>query len=173
MKNDPLVRRRAIVVLLCVLMLGVVGMVVEFLIRRPRMPSDQDLLTNFKRNQQTFETLRRMMNDDSGKIQYVSSSTLNGSGLNGRRQQDYRKLLSEISSGLVVVVDGEVVRFIFKSRGLFAFGAESIKGIEYLPQNRQKEGIVVNNLDASSGRTSGVYLRPIESNWFVFYQHDD
>src|SRR5271157_1858615 len=99
---------------------------------------------------------------------------LGESKLDETLQQKTKRLLFEISSHLVVTKDNDnVVRFIFEEGGWLAIGPGWLKGIEYVPGNYEKEGIIVQDL-ANVGKLSpGIYLRPIEARWFVVYQRTD
>jgi hypothetical protein len=66
-----------------------------------------------------------------------------------------------------------VVRFIFAGGGLSAIGPGWVKGIEYVAVDCKRVWDIVHNLDKARLLPAGVYLRPIERKWFIFYQRDD
>jgi len=114
--------------------------------------------------------------------------------MNEARLQEYEQLTSEIDPGLEATMDGygDGMRFIFAGSGPSAVGPGRVKGIEYVPESQetngaiygneemngtnyqhQWQGVVSTNLDNAQTLPANVYLRPIESNWFIFYQRSD
>lgn len=135
-----------------------------------KSPTDQRLITIFQEHRAAFEKLRQMASDDSQKESYFSQSSL-GNQLNDARKSEYKTLLSEIHSGLIVTTDNQSVRFIFAHGGLSAIGPEWFKGIEYISGNSRMEGAILPNLNKpASLPVGGVYLMPIERGWFVIFQ---
>ena len=133
--------------------------------------SDQNLIDLFRAHRAAFERLRDMAIEDSIVQSYFRAS----SGINNLstlRQQEYTNNIKQISSGLIVTVDGHSrVSFIFTTSGTSAIGPGSFKGIEYISESHEKRGVVVENLDNTSLLSTGVYLRIIEPKWFVVYQY--
>ena len=139
-----------------------------------RAPKDQKLIKVLQDHREAFEKLRSMAVEDSSSLSYFSESTLRKSKLSETRQKEYERLLSEIRPGLIETVDNDnVVRFIFASGGLLSIGPGWLKGIEFIPGNFEREGIAASNLDKMRTAAPGVYLRAIDSNWFLLYQRDD
>jgi hypothetical protein len=87
---------------------------------------------------------------------------------------------------------GDGMRFIFAGDETSAIGPGWIKGIEYVPGSyetngaiygsaeingsnyqQQWQGIISANLDNTQTLPAHVYLRQIESNWFIFYQRSE
>ena len=134
-----------------------------------RAPKDQKLLEIFQDHRGDFEKLRTMVIEDLPNEQYFRTSNLEKSKLNPSRKQEYRQLLNAIWPDLIVRTDGTSVDFIFAGGGLSALGAEWSKGITYAPDG-DKAAIFLSNLNGIRKLTAGDYLRPIESNWFLFYQ---
>lgn len=141
-----------------------------------RAPTDQKLLTVFHAHREAFDKLRQMVIEDEDRQGYFSESSLKDDKLfNESRRQEYKTLLSEIHPGLVVLIDGNgnVERFIFAGGGLSAISPGWLKGIEYVPGNYEKLGVVLPNLNDARKLPANVYLRPIEINWFLVYQRTD
>lgn len=90
------------------------------------------------------------------------------------RRDEYKKLISEIRPGLRVVMNGNngVVRFIFAENGS-TIGPSWAKGVEYLPGDYKREGLLSTNLDDAGNQPANVYIRLIQPKWFVFYQRDE
>jgi hypothetical protein len=135
-------------------------------------PSDEWLLATFHDHRAALEKLRQMVIDDSGHEAYFSESQLDDK-LGQSRRKEYKNLIYEIYSGLVVTVDyDKSVRFIYAGAGLSAISSGWLKGIQYVPGD-EKKGQVVMNLDKTGVLPPGVYLRSIEPKWFVVYQKTD
>jgi len=136
-----------------------------------RAPKDRTLIAVFHRHRAAFTQLRKLAAADSDG--YFSESYLGG-GFSAQQQQECKKLLSEIDSGLIVTTSPQTVRFVFASGGLSAIGPEWLKGIEYISGDPAREGVVVKTLDhPASLPFGGVYLRPIAPRWFLVFQNTD
>jgi hypothetical protein len=115
-----------------------------------------------------------MANEDMQKGWYLGVSQM--SNLDESRQQEYKEQISRIQRGIDVRLDGQdnVLRYIFPGGGsLLAIGPGWVKGIEYIPTDFSKQGILVTNLDGMRKMPSGVYLRQMDTNWFIFCQKID
>jgi hypothetical protein len=84
-----------------------------------------------------------------------------------------------------------VTSFTFADSGTAASGPEWVKGMEYVPGSyetngviygsaeingtnyQQWQGVVSTNLDNAQTFPINVYLRPIETNWFIFCQRSE
>lgn len=159
----------------------------------PGVSKDQDLIAVFHAHQETFEKLQKMATEDAQQGRYFNSPDFEGSKLNGSRQQEYKDLVSKIIPGLTANIDYDSsMRFIFAGGGLSAIGPGWAKGIEYVPgscetkgavyansvikgiaYHQEGEGVASTNLDQAQALPANVYLRPIETNWFIFYQRTD
>ena len=138
-----------------------------------RLPKDRQILETFNDHRLAFEELRQIATRDSNHESYFSASHLDREISSDRRER-YKVLLSEIDRGLTVNVDYDgTVRFIVSSGGAFAIGPGWLKGIEYIPGNYQRKGILLQNLDGANKLPANVYLAKIEPNWFLVYQRDD
>lgn len=139
---------------------------------RPVEPEDQDLIAIFHAHRQTFEELQAMAGEDAQRGWYLGAS--DPSTLDQSRQNEYKKLISQIRPGLEVAMNGStgVVRFIFAGQGS-AIGPGWAKGIEYVPGDHTREGILSADLDGARKLPANVYIRQIEPKWFVFYQRDE
>jgi hypothetical protein len=139
---------------------------------KSKFPLDQNLITLFTAKHDVFEKLRKMADEDWGK-QATFSVSDSSSKLAESRQQEYHDLLLQIGSGVIERRDyNGTITFNLAGEGV-AIGPTWGKGIMYIPGSSEKEGIVVQNLDDVSKLAPGVYLRPIEPNWFIFYQQTD
>jgi hypothetical protein len=138
-----------------------------------RAPKDQNLINLFKRHRDEFEQLRQMVLDDSTNTQYFSSSTIDNSNLSESRKKMYKHLLDSISAGLVLQTNLGQVSFCFAGGGLSLWGPEWSKGIIYAPY-LDKATIIEPDLENWKKTLPGFrYVRPIEVNWFVYYQRFD
>jgi hypothetical protein len=144
-----------------------------------RLHQDEKLIAIFHDNHQAFEKLQQMAIEDSRQGRYFSKIYLEqsreeGSKIDESRLREYKNVISRIRPGLNWQIDGRnnVVRFIFAQGGLLAVGPGWIEGIEYIPGDYRRNGVVLTNLDKASTSPAGIYLRPIETNWFLFYQRE-
>jgi len=139
------------VVVLCVL-------VATFLLvthQRPIVPpSDQSLISLFHEYHKDFKELERIHSDSQ-----VPQEVLESFGK-----------LSPIPR--IAVTPPGLIRIIFSETGV-AIGPGWAKGIEYESHNFDGGTIADNSLDKVGGLAPGVYLRPIEQDWYIFYQKDD
>jgi hypothetical protein len=149
-------------------------------------PKDEKLIAIFNAHREVFEKIQQMATEDAGRGLYLDAPYFSdGSKFDKSRQQEYEKLISEIHPGLHVSIDGREkgMSFTFASGGLLAIGPGWEKGINYDPnsfefngityQNRYV-GVVLTNLDNVRTLDAGTtYIRPIETNWFLFYHRDD
>jgi len=139
------------------------------------------------------EKYRQEYEKDPQYAWYFKSPYFEGGKLNEARRKEYEDLVSEISPGLAVGTDYDSsMAFTFAGGGTSAIGPGWSKGIEYVPGSRetngavygnseingityrqQWQGVVLTNLDNAQTLPANVYLRPIESNWFIFYQRTD
>lgn len=168
MKLDLKIGIRSVLVLL------VLGTLIFWMTHsvKSKFPLDQNLITLFTAKHDVFEKLRKMANEDWGKQATFSISDSSGK-LEKSRQQEYDDLLLQIGSGVIETRDyNGTITFNLAGEGV-AIGPTWSKGIVYVPESSEKEGIIVQNLDDVSKLAPGVYLRPIEPNWFIFYQQTD
>jgi hypothetical protein len=153
---------------------------------------DQELIAIFHAHRTAFEKLQQMATEDAQHGWYFNSPDFEGAKLTKSRSQEYKDLVSSIKAGLTVYTDYDSsMRFIFADGGTFAIGPGWVKGIEYVPESygsngviygiceikgtnyQDGQGVVLTNLDNAQTLPANVYLQPIESNWFIFYQRDD
>ena len=135
---------------------------------------DKNLMATFVSHRDSFEKIRLMSNQDEQKGWFIGVSKM--SDLDETRQREYRNQICLIQSGLDVRLDGNgnVLRYIFSGGSrLLAIGPGWVKGIEYIPTDYNKQGILVTNTDEMRKAPEGVYLRQIGPNWFIFYQKTD
>lgn len=139
---------------------------------RPVQPIDQELISTFHAHRQAFERLQEMATEDARRGWYLGASS--PSKLDQPRRMEYKNVISQIRPGLEVAMNGTtgVVRFIFAGEGS-AIGPGWAKGIEYVPGDYGREGVLLHDLDKAAGLPANVYVREIESKWLVFYQRDE
>jgi hypothetical protein len=136
-----------------------------------KAPKDRELFTVFHDHRAAFEKLRQMATEDS--LSYFSKSDLDAR-LSDQRKREYKNLLSEIRSGLVVTTDSQMAKFIFAGGGLSAIGPGWDKGIVYVPGSTDRAGVIRDNLDRPASLATGeVYLRQIEPKWFIIFEKTD
>jgi hypothetical protein len=140
------------------------------------------------------ETYRQKYEKDPQYAWYFKSPYFEGGSLNEARRKEYKDLVSEISPGLTVGTDyNDAIRFVFAGGGTSAIGSGWAKGIEYVPGSYetngavycgewkmhdvtnppQWQGLVLTNLENAQSLPANIYLRPIETNWFIFYDRTD
>jgi hypothetical protein len=139
------------------------------------------------------EKYRQEYEKDPRYAWYFKSPYFEGGKLKKARRKEYQDLVSEISPGLTIGTDyNSGMRFVFAGGGTSAIGPGWAKGIEYVPGSRETNGAVygkmeingityrpqwagllLTNLDNAQTLPANVYLRPIESNWFIFYDRTD
>jgi hypothetical protein len=157
----------------------------------PGVSGDQGLITIFQNHRSAFTELQQMAAEDVSHGWYLGISDTNK--INESRLQKYKQLTLEIHPGLDVGMDGygDGMRFIFAGGATSTIGSEWVKGIEFVPGSheangaiygneemngtnyQQWRGVISTNLNNAQTLPANVYLRPIESNWFIFYQRTD
>ena len=158
-------------------------------------PKDQELLTDFHEHREAFEKIQQMATNDAQRELYLDAHDFQESKFDAVRQQEYKRLISEIRPGLDVTIDGHdnvvisthgnllaphsvtnfettTLKFLFAGEGS-AIGSDWAKGIEFVPGNYKRQGVILTNLDEAHTLPANVYLRPVETNWFLFYQRTD
>jgi hypothetical protein len=139
----------------------------------PKMPTDREILSVFKANYSAFDRLREMAIEDSSKEQFFSKSHLSEK-LSDARRQEYLTQFERIKVDVEVTANDQSIRFIFFSSGKSAIGPEQFKGLEYLRVAIEKEGVLKRSLDDLKSMPVGeVYLRRIDTNWFLVVQKTD
>lgn len=135
------------------------------------VPSDEMLMAIFKSHRADFFRLRQMAVEDMHETSFFSESNISNR-LPESRINEY-KILLRLSPGLQVGAshDGSV-RFVFYSSSQ-AIGAGVAKGIQFIPDVRKLIGSRADTLDGVGALPAGVYLREMESKWFIFYQRDE
>jgi hypothetical protein len=140
------------------------------------------------------EAYRQEYEKDPRYAWYFKSPYFEGGKLKETRRKQYEDLVSEISPGFNISMDyNGSMRFVFAGGGTSAIGPGWAKGIEYVPGSHERngavycsewkiedvtnppqwQGLISTNLDNAQRWPANVYLRPIESNWFLFYQRSD
>jgi hypothetical protein len=150
--------------------------------------TDGQLIAIFQDHRAAFEKLQQMAAEDAALGWYLGTSETNK--ISGSRRQEYKRLMSEVRPGLIIGMDYGTMRFIFAGDGT-AISPGWAKGIEYVPGSNETngaiyglleeegtnyqhwKGLLLTNLDSAQTLPANVYMRPIESNWFIFYQRSD
>jgi len=135
------------------------------------VPSDGKVISIFQAHRGELERLRQMATEDMHETSFFSEANISNA-LPASRRNEYKSLL-KLSPGLQVGAnyDGSV-RFIFASTGQ-AIGPGWAKGIEFIPDTGKVIGTQRDTLNDSGQLPAGVYLRKLESRWFLFFQRDD
>jgi hypothetical protein len=138
-------------------------------------PKDQELIALFRGHREAFERLRTMAIEDSGSIAYLSEDSLKKSALSEARRSEYLRLLSEIRRNLTVGTGPHQVTFHFAGGGVgLAIARSWTQGITYLPANYEKGCVMVKSLDDLGAHVSdGVYIVPIERDWYLMFSQLD
>lgn len=149
---------------------------------------DQKLAAIFDAHRRKFEKVEQMAAEDAQRGLYLDAPYFKGSKFSTPRRNEYEKLISAIHPGIEATMDGygDGMRFIFAGGGTSAIGPGWVKGIEYVPGSYETngaiysqrevpkwQGLISTNLDNVQTLRANVYLRPIQSNWFIFYQRTD
>jgi hypothetical protein len=172
-----MVRKRVIIRILLsfVIVYCVLGAVIFWMIDplNFRAPKDQKLVSLFYEHRTAFEKLREMATEDLNQTSFISESAVKGK-ISETRKLEYKKLISGIFPSMILAADYDAsVRFVFADGGLSAISPGWVKGIEYVPGDIRRKGGLVQSLDMANNLPAGVYLRLIESNWFIVYQRTD
>ena len=146
-----------------------------------RTPRDKKLIAIVNSHREGFEKIHQMATEDAEKGLYLDTSDFGGgSKFTASRQQEYEKCISEIQPGLHVSIDGREkgISVTFAAGGLLAIGPEWGKGIKYEPSNVTDQnryiGVISTNVDNTRAlKTGTTYIRPLETNWFIFYDRTD
>jgi hypothetical protein len=135
-------------------------------------PKDQELIATFHAHRQAFEQLQEMVTQDARRGWYLAGNDPHQP--DQPRRDEYKNLISQIRPGLQVAMTGPTgaVRFIFAGEGV-AIGPGWVKGIEYVPGDYEREGVLLPDLDKAASLPAHVYVREIEPRWLIFYQRDE
>jgi len=160
-----------LILALPVLIVGMLIILGPMLNRFPSdVPKDSELVASFRAHHEAFETLSAMALEDSER---VSDITINAMpSLDRRRNAKYRELFEQINRDMNIATnDHERVLFEYSGGGI-AIGQSWDKGIAYYPHGLTAADTVVNDLDHLGDR-DGIYLVPLEKNWYLIYQNLD
>ena len=151
----------------------------EYTLMTERQPSDRELIKIFEENRGVFEQLRLMALEDgrNGKVFSVDNrengdtNYTGGGGLSTLRRSEYMRLLSSIKPrpGLCVIPN-HYVDFSLASGGLGPLGIDWNKGMRYIPDNPEKEGLILKDLDLAKKGDGDELLRQIDEHWFLYYE---
>jgi hypothetical protein len=134
-------------------------------------PKDGELVASYWKNHAAFETLGAMALEDSEHVSRISLDTLPDNSLKNGHSAQYKELLEQIKSVAEIGIDGHN-RVLFPYRGggeFLAINRTWIKGIAYYPDGLSRSEIVVPDLDHLVDR-DGIYVVPIEKNWYLIFQ---
>lgn len=156
-----------------------------------RAPKDGKLIGIFYAHREAFEKLHQMAAEDLARGLRFKSH-FEGTKISEARRKEYERLLSGIRPRPSMGTDdGGGMVFVFADGGILAIGPGWEKGIEYIPRayatngaiyatetkgtnyRQQWQGVDLTNLNNAQALPANLYLRPIESNWFIFYQRTD
>ena len=136
------------------------------------LPTDQELISNFKQHRAGFDRLRDMVMQDKGLLIITNDRTWpedpQAAGVSQSRIAEYRALLKElgIHGGLSASVDRTTIQLTSASRGFVTHGSE--KGYEYASEPIRT--YLVPNLELLS--KGGLGWRPIEDGWYLYFKGD-
>ena len=136
--------------------------------------TDQDLIVLFRNHRSDFEKLKVMAIEDAGRIGYINESSLRQSALSEGRKSDYSNLLSSISPSATLGTGAHQVTFHISQGGaVLAIGRSWTKGIAYLPGGAKGCTLVKSLDELGSQINDGVYVVPIEGDWYLIYSQLD
>jgi len=138
-------------------------------------PPDRKLLTVFYNQRATFNRLRDMAHEDRELIQDINEQSVAHSRLSAERREEYLRLISSVNRKLSIESAPNQVTFVFADGNVgLSLWCEWFKGIAYLSNGYENQGRVVNSLDALPKSVDyGVYLVPVEPNWYLIFSKMD
>jgi len=144
------------------------------------MPKDAELVELFRSHRDAFERLAIMGMEDAATVSHVSVEALKKEplsdglqALSPARRSEYVRLLSSIRTDLSMGSDTYGVCFSYWSGGTgLSVGRSWEKGIAYLPHGHERVGAPVTSLDKVPTQ-DGMYVVPIERNWYIYYSQLD
>jgi len=160
--------RKSVIATVAIIVLGLIASLVWQFTHPlpPAFPTDRGLVKLFYAHRQTFETLAQMADKDAMIASRDPDESLPVA------RSEYSRLLSQIDSRIVFAFDPwRTTKFWCAGVGC-AICPGWFKGIAHLTAVPDRVGQIVHNLDKDPGH-DGVYLVPIESDWYVIYQRDD
>ena len=168
----PRVRKRAIGSVLSFLCCAVVGAAaIAACQSEAKPPTDSKVLALFKGRRAAFARLIDLMSEDAGRVSYLSADGLRS--IPSDRRAAYNEALRQIGDKIIVNRDYDgTTRFIVAGNSKSAIGPGWLKGVEYIPADPEKKGVLVDSLDAAEGKSADVYLKSIEPRWYLVFQRD-
>jgi hypothetical protein len=151
----------------------------EYILLTERQPSDREITKIFEENRDVFEQLRLKAledatNGDVLQIDSHDSSDMNYTGqsdLSISHQCEYLRLLSAIKpSPVLLIIPDHYVEFELANGGLGPLGVDWSKGIRYIPDNPEKEGLILKDLDKAKKGDGDELLRQLDGHWFLYYK---
>jgi hypothetical protein len=125
----------------------------------PPFPDEQQVIALYDAHKQEFAALSKMTEKYCGKEW---------------RPTEVAAAASRIDRHMVVTCDySGTQRFILGERGLMTIGPEQIIGLTRIPGDPAGSGTVVSVLGPHEQEIGYVYLRRVESHWYVFTQNTD
>ena len=137
----------------------------------PHSPDDA-LIRNFREHRAQFEQLRNMMIQDKGLMRVGEKRTLpedlQSIGIPASRIAEYRRLLKQlgIRGGIAASEDKEYIELTVSFRGFVTHNSQ--KG--YVYAGEPVRTYLAPDLDQFSNKGVGVGRRPIEGNWYLFFE---
>lgn len=137
-------------------------------------PTDSELLVLFHNHQKAFEKLRFMAMQDAGSMLYFSKKSLQHSSLDDARRKEYLQLMS-FDRSMTIGATQEGVTFHFAGGGVgLALGPSWTKGITYLLPSAKRGCTIVKSLNGLGMNVpDGVYIMPIQDNWYLVFSKLD
>jgi hypothetical protein len=150
------------------------------LVQSDPMPRDAELVELFRSHRDAFERLAAMGMEDAATVSHVSVEALKEEplsdglqALSPERRREYVRLLSGVRTGLSMGSDTYGVCLSYWGGGAgLSVNRSWEKGIAYLPHGYERVWTPVTSLDKVPTE-DGMYVVPIERNWYIYYSQLD
>jgi hypothetical protein len=133
----------------------------------PPLPDEQQVMALYAAHRQEFAVLVEMIEPNclAGKL---------SPSLGGEMSPEATAVASRIDPRMKVFCDHDgTVRFILGVRGLMTIGPELIIGLTYILGDPARWGSVVPALEPHEQEVGEVFLRQVDSHWYVFTQNTE
>jgi hypothetical protein len=133
-------------------------------------PRDQDLVEFFHSNKAALTVLAKLLNEDESRLSYLTLKSLPESGLPPERQAEYVRMLKSLNHDVVLrqgVQKTSIILVQGNNRSPFSVS----KALMHMPPAYRKGCTIVSSLDdLKVVSAEGVYVVPIEDDWYVAVQ---
>lgn len=125
----------------------------------PSLPDEQEVIALYAVQKREFAALSQLFEKHCDRQLMAEMTTV---------------ARSRIDRRISVVCDyNGIVRFVLGVRGLMTIGPEQIIGITYIPGDPTRAGSIVPALTPHEPDAGHVYLRQVDSKWYIFFQNTD